>query len=39
MATKLLRYKFVVFADLWEMLMKMRDKLDINLMALIFWFI
>ena len=37
--TKLLRYKFVEFADLWEMLMKMRDRLDINLMALIFWLI
>ena len=39
MVTKLLRYKFVVFADLWEMLLRMRDRLDINLMAMIFWFI
>lgn len=39
MVTKLRRYKFVEFADLWEMLMKMRERLDINLMALIFWLI
>ena len=39
MVTKLLRYKFVVFANLWEMLLRMRDRLDINLMAMIFWFI
>ena len=39
MVTKLLRYKFVVFANLWEMLMRMRDRLDINLMAMIFWLI
>lgn len=37
--TKLHRYKFVVFANLWEMLMRMRDRLDINLMAMIFWLI
>jgi len=38
-ATKLLTYKYFLFADLWEMLLKMRERLDINLMAMIFWFI
>ncbi|KAK9994722.1 hypothetical protein SO802_024425 [Lithocarpus litseifolius] len=37
--TKLLRYKFLTFTDLWEMLLVMRDRLDINLMAMIFWLI
>ena len=39
MATKLLRYKYFLFADLWEMLLKMREMLDANLKAMIFWFI
>ena len=39
MATKLLRYKYFLFADLWEMLLKMRERLDVNLMAMIFWLI
>ena len=37
--TKLLKYKFFLFADLWEMLLKMKEMLDVNLMAMIFWFI
>ena len=37
--TKLLKYKFFLFADLWEMLLKMKERLDVNLMAMIFWFI
>lgn len=39
MVMKLLRYKFVVFADLQEMLLRMRDRLDINLMVMVFWLI
>ena len=36
---KLLKYHFNSSADLWEMFLRMRERLDINLVATLFWFI
>ena len=36
---KFFKYYFYSFADLWEMFLRMRDRLDLNLVATLFWFI
>ena len=35
---KFFKYYFNSFADLWEMFLRMRDRLDLNLVARLFWF-
>ena len=39
MITKALRYKFQEFSDLLGMVLLMRDRIDLNLLAICFWLI
>lgn len=34
---RLFRYKFSSFADLWDMCLRMGNRIDVNLMTIIFW--
>ena len=39
MVRRFFRYKIFSFVDFWEMFLRMRNWLDINLIAMIFWLI